>query len=43
MIDIAMKQMESTQQQFKSLVANCLLQKIADINVSNYKLSVQGT
>ena len=39
MIDVAVKQMEATQefqQQFKSLITNCLLQKDAKLNVSKF-------
>lgn len=44
MIDVAVKQMEATQefqQQFKSLIANCLLQKGVDVNMSKFDPAIK--
>lgn len=44
MIDVAVKQVEATQefqQQFRSLITNCLLQKDAKVNVSKFDPAIK--
>ena len=44
MIDVAVKQMEATQefqQQFKSLISNRLLQKDADVDMSKFDPTIK--
>ena len=44
MIDVAVKQMEATiefQQQFKSLITDCLLQSDTDVNVTKFDLAIK--